>query len=330
MRSEAFDSGTDLGRIYGALIRHPRASASEIAAQTGQAPESAERLLDRLTEHGLAVRLDRSMSARWEAGPPDEAIDAVVAAERSRLERLREQSRQLAEMYRIARHDTTSYPGVEMVTDHATVVARFRAMQEKAQEQVRGFDRPPYVSAQLTSLDEDAPYIAQSDIQHARMAAGVRYRTVYHGEIYDDPRRLAAVMAAVSLGEQARVLENPPMKLVIADGACALLPLVPSRPGDGVALIVHPSGLLDALIAIFDALWQLAVPFSVGQTGDPLDERDRAILTLMAAGATDEAIGRRLGLSLRTVARRSSALLERLGATTRFQAGVQAARRGWL
>lgn len=330
MQSEAFDAGSDLGRVYDALTRHPRSSASAIAAQTGQTAESAERLLDRLTAHNLAVRLDGSPPARWEASPPDDAIEDVVEAERARLDGLRAQARRLAEVYRVVRHDTTGYPGIEVVTDHATVIARFHAMQEQARAQVRGFDRPPYVSARLTSLDEDAPYAAQSDIQHARMAAGVRYRTVYHGEIYNDPRRLAGVMAAVSLGEQARVLENLPMKLVIADETCALLPLDPARRGADATLIVHPSGLLDALIAIFDALWQLAVPFSVGQTGDPLDERDRAILTLMAAGATDEAIGRRFGLSLRTVARRTSALLERLGATTRFQAGVQAARRGWL
>lgn len=61
-----------------------------------------------------------------------------------------------------------------------------------------------------------------------------------------------------------------------------------------------------------------------------LSDRDRTIITLMAAGLTDEAIARRLRLSRRTVVRRITALLDRLGATTRFQAGVQAANRGWL
>jgi DNA-binding NarL/FixJ family response regulator len=50
----------------------------------------------------------------------------------------------------------------------------------------------------------------------------------------------------------------------------------------------------------------------------------------MAAGATDEVIARRLAISRRSVVRRTGLLMERLGATTRFQAGVQAARRGWL
>jgi DNA-binding NarL/FixJ family response regulator len=49
---------------------------------------------------------------------------------------------------------------------------------------------------------------------------------------------------------------------------------------------------------------------------------------LLAAGLKDEAIARQLGVSLRTIHRRTGDLLDRLGARTRFQAGMQAARQG--
>jgi DNA-binding NarL/FixJ family response regulator len=55
-----------------------------------------------------------------------------------------------------------------------------------------------------------------------------------------------------------------------------------------------------------------------------------ALLGLLAAGLTDSAIGRHLGTHPRTVQRRVRELLDRLGAGTRFQAGLQAVRRGWL
>ena len=41
-------------------------------------------------------------------------------------------------------------------------------------------------------------------------------------------------------------------------------------------------------------------------------------------------IARKLGISLRTVRRRMAELMSDLGADTRFQAGVEAVRRGWL
>jgi len=50
----------------------------------------------------------------------------------------------------------------------------------------------------------------------------------------------------------------------------------------------------------------------------------------MAVGMKDEAIARQLGMSPRTLRRRSQELLAELGAGNRFQAGVEAARRGWI
>jgi DNA-binding NarL/FixJ family response regulator len=59
-----------------------------------------------------------------------------------------------------------------------------------------------------------------------------------------------------------------------------------------------------------------------------LDERN--LLQRMAAGSTDESIARRLGISDRQVRRRIARLLQRLGVSSRFAAGAEAVRRGWL
>ncbi|MCQ0019560.1 helix-turn-helix domain-containing protein [Actinomadura madurae] len=82
------------------------------------------------------------------------------------------------------------------------------------------------------------------------------------------------------------------------------------------SLIVHPSALLDALVSLFEALWRGALPLP----GE--DAPDDAVLTLLAAGLTDDAIARRLSISTRTVQRRVRDLCDRLGARTRFQAGA--------
>ena len=61
-----------------------------------------------------------------------------------------------------------------------------------------------------------------------------------------------------------------------------------------------------------------------------LDRRDARILSLLSDGRSDATIARQSGVSLRTVERRVRALMDRLDAKTRFQAGAQAARRGWI
>jgi DNA-binding NarL/FixJ family response regulator len=99
-------------------------------------------------------------------------------------------------------------------------------------------------------------------------------------------------------------------------------------------VLVGPSALLDGLVEIFEAYWQRSTPLwstgrrEVGGTG--LSEEEYEVLQLLAAGLKDEAIARQLGISMRTARRRISSLITTLGVGTRFQAGVEAARRDLL
>ncbi|MER6980526.1 transcriptional regulator TrmB, partial [Streptomyces carpinensis] len=61
-----------------------------------------------------------------------------------------------------------------------------------------------------------------------------------------------------------------------------------------------------------------------------VDTERRALLTMLSSGLTDAAIARTQGWSPRTTQRRIHGLMTELGASTRFQAAVMAARRGWL
>ncbi|MFD9634225.1 LuxR C-terminal-related transcriptional regulator [Streptomyces violascens] len=132
-----------------------------------------------------------------------------------------------------------------------------------------------------------------------------------------------------------------PVKLVIADRRRALLPLSTraDRMMDSAVLVRH-SALTDALVALFEQLWERGAPLGAmdaARIGDGAPSAsagapapDDALLAMLAAGLKDEAIARQLRISERSLRRRMSVLLGRLAATSRFQAGVQAVRRGWL
>lgn len=55
----------------------------------------------------------------------------------------------------------------------------------------------------------------------------------------------------------------------------------------------------------------------------PAEQRE--LLELLAAGLSDQSIGRRLGLSRRTVQRRVRSLMDLFEAETRFQLGLRSA-----
>ena len=93
---------------------------------------------------------------------------------------------------------------------------------------------------------------------------------------------------------------------------------------------IRQRSIVAALTLWFELLWSRAtpVPDLEAATGHP-DAR-RFLLEQLMAGATDEVIARRLGIGLRTVRRRIAELMTDLGVDTRFQAGAEAVRRGWL
>ncbi|MFE6776212.1 helix-turn-helix domain-containing protein [Streptomyces sp. NPDC057702] len=109
------------------------------------------------------------------------------------------------------------------------------------------------------------------------------------------------------------------------------------------ALVVHPSGLLAALRALFEGVWREATPLrpdAAGMSARPVapapvapdgpDATDLEILALLLAGLTDASVAKQLDLGLRTVQRRVKGLMERAGVTTRLQLGWHARERHWI
>lgn len=130
-------------------------------------------------------------------------------------------------------------------------------------------------------------------------------------------------------GEQVRVLSELPTRMFILGEAHAVLP-EPLGFADEPRVHVRQRSVVAALTLWFEALWRQATPVPGLDSGEARPDLRRFLLELLMTGATDAVIARTLGVSLRTVRRRIAAMMTELGADTRFQAGVEAVRRGWV
>jgi len=324
---DALDPDSDQGRVYRTLAGHGRCRPDRLARHTGLSTTAVGAALVELAAADAVLLVDEAAEL-WEARPPHRVLASILGTEEERRAALWRAGAELDRLYQLARGGLGA-PSVETVDHPLDLIALTGQLQERSTERIRWLDRPPYHS-------RPHHFEAQEELQTRRMAAGLRYRTIYHQDVYEDQALFAGMTRMVERGEDARVLADLPVKLMIGDDRTALLVPEPDRVGVGESLVVHAGGLLNAFAGLFETLWTLGVPVS-GDRGrlseplsEPLSEQDRRIVTLMAAGVTDDAIARRLSLSRRTVSRRIGELLDRLGATTRFQAGVQAAHRGWL
>jgi len=158
------------------------------------------------------------------------------------------------------------------------------------------------------------------------IAAGRSSRVIYPARVIEtNPESVGARARA---GELIRVLPEVPTRMAIFGSEAAVLPEIWGTTG-GSRLLIRQPAMVSACIAYFDQLWSHAVTTPGFRTELALDDRTQ-LLELLSGGAKDEQIARTMGVSLRTVRRRIASLLAELGVDSRFQAGMEAVRRGWL
>ncbi|MET8666605.1 helix-turn-helix domain-containing protein [Streptomyces tendae] len=166
----------------------------------------------------------------------------------------------------------------------------------------------------------------------AMVARGVRLRTIYQHTARTDPGTEALARVVSAKGGQFRTTEEVIDRLVIIDREVAFLPLHRPSGSSREAVMVREPTLVNYLCSVHDLLWRTALPFGQDEdaTKPAIDEVKRAIIRLLAEGHKDELVARRLGMSVRTCRRHISEIATELRATSRFQAGAQAAARGLL
>jgi DNA-binding NarL/FixJ family response regulator len=93
---------------------------------------------------------------------------------------------------------------------------------------------------------------------------------------------------------------------------------------------VRAPALVALVRELFEQFWTRGAALPSTRPVPPTADDVRPVLELLQLGLKDETIARQLGVSLRTVRRRIAMVMDEVGATTRFQAGIEAARRGLI
>ena len=312
---EAVGVSADDETIYRALLKRTESDPDELADLLGREPAVVQQSLAALEGVGLVSRLP-GRTGCFRASRPDVAVDVLVARRREELGQAQAAARELlAEMPAEERHRPEDI--VEVVVGRPAIAARFEQVLTGTREELLVIDRPPYVSK---------PERSDSSVR-TLLRDEVTVRGLYAPEALELPGALEAAQEAVRVGERSRVHAGLPMKLAIGDRRLAILPVGETEVIDA-ALCIRPSTLLDALVQLFELLWTQATPI-VAPAADAVTG-DQELAALLASGAKDDVVARHLGTSTRTLSRRVAELMDRLHVRTRFQAGVQAVRLGWL
>ncbi|WP_243059633.1 helix-turn-helix domain-containing protein [Nocardioides sp. SR21] len=312
-------------RLYQQVRTHSGRQLPRVAAATLRTPGELLEDLDPLVRAGI-VRLDGDELV---VEPPAEALRIMVAAQAVHAERTLHRLEGLAEAVALLAdeahvglddHDETMPIDGEVVT--ASDPTRIYAMVRDLVRHSRGdllWLRPD----QWRSPNESK---MAALVEDALRQGGRTSRAIYPLHVTREAPGVLAARAAA--GEEVRLLPVVPSRMLVIGDTHVLLP---DRLGyaDIPLVVVRQTAVVEAAAQWFELLWERAATPAAGRPEARRDLR-RFLLQQLADGAHDEQIARNLGISLRTVRRRVADLMLELGADTRFQAGVEATRRGWL
>jgi sugar-specific transcriptional regulator TrmB/DNA-binding CsgD family transcriptional regulator len=311
--------------VYRAMLASPDSDLDELAATLGVSRTDVNQALKRLLD--LSLVAERSPGRIYAPINPDIALDALLSLEQAELSRRERQLLEArAELSRLVRSGDARSPTTREVR---RIDGRERVLEVLQELSARCYKEMLSVLPGGPVPPELLAEAAVHDI--AVLDRGVTLRFIYtRQQLTDEPMRDYMHMIK-QRGADIRVADTLPHRLVIFDRTVSFLPVDPLRPGPA-ALVVREPAITANLVMLFESLWVGAQTLddALAATAPAASELDRSVLVLMSSGVKDEAAARQLGISDRTYRRHVADILLRLRASSRFQAGVEAVRRGWL
>lgn len=314
--------------VYLALLSSPETRAGDLGSRLNMDERQVLRAMEDLA--GMSL-LQASLTDPKALRPvnPVAALPALVARRQAEFARLQQELEEgkaavtamLAEHAEL--HPPMPAPDVEYVDGADAIDARLRELINASRWEV----------CSLVPAESQLPLTDGADhaLQAEAIERGVRYRALLPDCIRNNQSTLEHAQSLIALGSEVRTAPLLPLPLFIIDRVRALVPVDPGR-GSDLAAMVSSAGMVTALLALFHSTWKAAAPLGAPRRRDEngLCAQRKQVLRLLAVGSTDDAIARRLGVSVRTARRVASELLSRLDARSRFQAGARAVACGWL
>lgn len=304
-------------RAYRSLLESHTATVADVADRLKTTQRVARRLLADLERLGLATHTPK-VPRVYVAAPPEFAVAALVKQKQAVLERVRVAIPDLEAHSARAGHKGGHEPVMELIESRAQLRAVLRQLYTAYRSSMMCFQR--------------APELVPDVMPPQKLRTGAQVRTVTDNSLLEVQGVMDRIKDDVERGEQARMQQELPFKMLIFDRRVALIALDGAPPDKVSTLLIHGSALLNALCLLFEFVWERATPILFGRATARYDAREgiddgfaALLVPLLSAGLNDKAIAAELGISSATLNRRMSELMRKTGTRTRFQLGWRVA-----
>lgn len=235
-------------RAYVGLLGRGSFTAAQVARESELPRQRIYDVLGTLVEKGLASTRPGT-TVKYVALSPKLAIERLVAVQRSELQSLERSAENMIDAltpaFESGRSQTDPLEYIEVLRDAGAINERFTELQANIKDEILVFTKPPYAKP------------PEQNVEGLEVTRTHRARAVYEMNAFENPDWAVGIRRFVEAGEDARFVEQLPLKLVIIDETIVMFGMEdPVGAGTDLTIMVveHPS-LAKVLKTAFEATW---------------------------------------------------------------------------
>lgn len=249
-------------KLYLAMLGRPESTPAELHRLSGIVRNKTYETLDQMVLRGFCTERREGRKKFYRTVKPSMLKDALrrqwnqeLEQKVSKLEAKEKVFEQMEELSSELRDEDHILEKIEVIRNSNHINARLIELARNTKHEMLSFSRSPYVSYQSPSFAEE-----QNEVQANALARGVMQKTLYMYEretwnwIPD-----MVIDRCESAGEEARIAEYLPLKMVIFDKKTVVMHM-PSFPGEAItdftALVIDDPGFVSMCLMNFYFIWE--------------------------------------------------------------------------
>ncbi|HEX5598099.1 MAG TPA: helix-turn-helix transcriptional regulator [Micromonosporaceae bacterium] len=243
-------------------------------------------------------------------------IDDEIHRRRAEISRIQAQLDEFRPQYDQLRDGSSASAGIVQLHDANELSGHLHLALQRCRREFIGFNPGSWFGLERAVAMAQQGLSVRLLLPHARRS---------------DLRVRALTKDLIAYGGEVRTTGPLPQQLIVLDDEVAFL-IHDDPPPDTVGVLIRHTDTVRLLRGLAESTWGAAQTYAPAGIGyhDAVDGLQQTIVELLANGFTDEAIARRMGISVRTCRRHIATVLSRLDAVSRFQAGAKATAVGMI
>jgi sugar-specific transcriptional regulator TrmB len=245
--------------VYIALLTKKEFTAPEIGKITSVSRNKSYEVLQSLVKKNLCTEKFKNGTKVFSGIKPDIALQNIISIQENELKEKKELttqfSKELMKLHAANKNSSGPLDYIEVFTDIGQVKDRWESIERNTNKELLVFTKPPY-SVSLEDTLEVAEEVKKNKIV---IKSIYEYKTLQ--SIEEATNLLKMIDIYKKMGEEARIIEELPMKLAISDLTTTVFVLddkISMQSGMTTMIVEHP-GFATALEKVFEGYWKEAL-----------------------------------------------------------------------